>query len=36
VVNDLVSLGKRWGDHPWIPDLAGRLEQRIAAAAAGA
>jgi tetratricopeptide (TPR) repeat protein len=35
VVKDLLSLGKRWGDHPWIPELAGRLEQRIAAAAAG-
>src|SRR5262245_15173292 len=35
VVNDLVSLGKRWGDHPWIPDLADRLERRIAAAAGG-
>ena len=29
-VDDLVALGARWGGHPWVPDLATRLAQRIA------
>jgi hypothetical protein len=31
VVTDLVSLAERWGGHPWVPDLATRLQQRIGA-----
>ena len=33
VVRDLVGFGERWDGHPWVPALADRLEQQIAAAA---
>lgn len=32
VVRDLVGFGERWDGHPWVPALADRLEQQIAAA----
>lgn len=35
IVSDLVSFGERWGGHPWVPDLAGRLERQIGATEAG-
>jgi hypothetical protein len=35
VVAELMDFGKRWDGHPWVPELAGRLERQIAAAEAG-
>ena len=33
-VRELVAFGERWDGHPWVPDVADRLERQIATAEA--